>query len=586
MAQKRRKSKKQRQRQPAASKRPAPVRQPTRASLFGLLRSAADGLLHRQEPEAPLWRYFWPVLALAFAVRAAVALSGDFIMRPDELMQYLEPAHHLAFGNGILFWEYFYGARLWLLPGLIAGLLKAFDAVGLGQPFWYVGGVKLVFCALSLAIPAGMYFFARWHLGETTARVALLAGAFWYELVGFAHKPLTGMVATALLMCVLALCMRTPASASETSSASEAGEKSGAMGWRFAWLVAFLTLLATAFRIQYAPFALVLWGLCFVRMDNPARIHLVAASAIFFLAVGVFDALTWDGALFHSYLTNIRFNLELWQTAAAGASPAHQYLWWLLLASTGGSALCVALALRQPRRYGFLLLLIGLVLLSHSLQTHKEYRYVFVAIPLWLLLGSGVVAHFLANTKHPTRICAASAALFATVSLAGILNALPRQEAIYQGPHQPREIVVRFLRGQDPHFAAFRYLAEAPNVSAIWAPGRYYHSLPGYYYLHRPIPFYDTETGRLNNLHQDVATLQASVSHLVVDASQPDVPGYEVEKEFGPVRILRRQQNDAPVRNWQSFTPIIADTFVHRIVQAGNPDAPAPPPNSGIRFAE
>ena len=71
----------------------------------------------------------------------------------------------------------------------------------------------------------------------------------------------------------------------------------------------------------------------------------------------------------------------------------------------------------------------------------------------------------------------------------------------------------------------------------------------------------------------------------MVDASQPAVPGYEVEKEFGPVRILRRQQNDAPVRNWQSSTPTIADAFVHGIVQRGDPDAP-PPPNSGIRFAE
>ena len=99
-----------------------------------------------------------------------------------------------------------------LVPGLVAGVLKLFDIVGLGQPFWYVGGVKLVFCAISLLIPAGMYFFAlRWHFGETSARVALLMGAFWYELVGFAHKPMTEFVATALLVSLLALCVR-PAS--------------------------------------------------------------------------------------------------------------------------------------------------------------------------------------------------------------------------------------------------------------------------------------------------------------------------------------------------------------------------------------
>ena len=175
------------------------------------LRSALDGapdlLLHPASPDERPWKFLMPVLALAFVARSAIALSGDFVLHPDEIMQYLEPAHRLVFGNGVTYWEYFYGARSWLVPGLVAGVLKLFDIVGLGQPAWYVGGVKLVFCAISLLIPAGMYFFARWHFGETSARVALLMGAFWYELVGFAHKPMTEFVATALLVSLLARCM-------------------------------------------------------------------------------------------------------------------------------------------------------------------------------------------------------------------------------------------------------------------------------------------------------------------------------------------------------------------------------------------
>ena len=33
------------------------------------------------------WRLLPLVLALAFVVRAAVALSGDFVLHPDEIMQ-------------------------------------------------------------------------------------------------------------------------------------------------------------------------------------------------------------------------------------------------------------------------------------------------------------------------------------------------------------------------------------------------------------------------------------------------------------------------------------------------------------------
>ena len=164
--------------------------------------------MHPQTSDEPVWKFLWPVLAVAFAVRAAIALSGDFMLHPDEIMQYLEPAHDAVFGNGVVYWEIFYGVRSWLVPGLAAGVIALLDAAGLGHPMWYVGGVELTFCAVSLLIPAGMYFFARRHLDETAARVALIAGAFWYELGGFAHKPMTEFVATALLMVLLALCVR------------------------------------------------------------------------------------------------------------------------------------------------------------------------------------------------------------------------------------------------------------------------------------------------------------------------------------------------------------------------------------------
>ena len=199
------------------------------------------------------------MLALAFVGRAAVALSGDFVLHPDEIMQYLEPAHRLVFGSGVTYWEYFYGARSWLVPGTVAGVLILFDAVGLGQPSWYVGGVKLLFCALSLAIPAGMYVFARRHFGETAGRAALLAGAFWYELAGFAHKPMTEFVATAPLVALLALCVR--------RSLNDA---------RTVWTAAFLGVLAAAIRVQYAPAALALLGIVFLRTGK--RIQLALAS--------------------------------------------------------------------------------------------------------------------------------------------------------------------------------------------------------------------------------------------------------------------------------------------------------------------
>ena len=76
----------------------------------------------------------------------------------------------------------------------------------------------------------------------------------------------------------------------------------------------------------------------------------------------------------------------------SGAGPVYQLPWWLMLAGGGLSVLCLAGALRSPRRYGLLLGLIALVLVTHSVPAHKEYRFIFAVIPLWLLLGADLAA--------------------------------------------------------------------------------------------------------------------------------------------------------------------------------------------------
>ena len=558
---------------PPAEGREAPPARGLPGRALARLRMAADGLLHLRTPAEPVWRWLWPVLALAFAARAAIALHGDFVLHPDEIMQYLEQGHRLAFDNGVVYWEFFYGARSWLIPGLIAGVLVLLDAVGLGEPAWYVGGVKLAFCAISLAIPAGMYFFARRHFDETAARAALLAGALWYELAGFAHKPMTEFVGTALLMALLVLCAR-PA-------------RGGRGGIAAAWMVAFLAVLTVAVRIQYAPLALALLGLWFLRAGMAAKLHAIAAASAFVFAVGLFDAVTWDGGLFHSYRTYLEFNLAIDRHRVEHVWPRYQYLVWLLFLGGGLSALCAAAALLDLRRYGFLLILLSLILVPHSIEEHKEYRYLFVLAPLWLLVGAGLVARLADRTGKRAPVYGLAGVLFAAVSLAGVLNQLPRwDEALTErfsvGVRHP----VRFLHGQDPEFAAYRWLAAAPEVKAVWDLDNDYLETPGYYYLHREVPFYDRQAGFANELHADLETLRASVSHLVTVRPDLAVPGYVVEKEFGRVRILRREENEAPVRGWRGFNPTVTNLFGEGYLPRLYPHALPPPVNFNIRFVE
>lgn len=523
-------------------------------------RSFLDSWLHLRSPGEPPWRFLPTILASAFAVRAAIALSGDLVLHPDEIMQYLEPAHRLAFGNGVIYWEYFYGARSWLVPGAVAAALKLFAVAGVDQPAGYVAGVKLGFCVVSLAIPAGMYFFARRHFGERSARAALVAGVCWYELAGFAHKPMTEFVAAALLLALLALVTR--------QAVHDA---------RWVWLSALVAVLASAVRVQYAPLALGLLAVLFLRTRK--RMQLVIAATAFALAVGMFDAVTWDGGLFHSYLTNVRFNLLVGEMRS-GESPPHQYLEWLLLAGGGLSALAAGAALLDPRRYAFLLSLAVLVLAMHSFQAHKEYRFVFAVIPIWLLIAADVWARF--ARRYGKRLGALPAAAFAAVSVAGLASALPGQATVYKAWSSESDMVA-FLANHDPIFAAYRHLAGASGVKGVWQVDRPYFSLPGYYYLHQDVPLYDRDTG-LAMIGTDAEAIRASVSHIVTGDPRTRVPGYSLEKEFGGIRILRRAENGGEVREWEARTPTIVGDNIEWAMQQVSSNAPMPPENAGIRF--
>ena len=108
-----------------------------------------------------------------------------------------------------------------------------------------------------------------------------------------------------------------------------------------------------------------------------------------------------------------------------------------------------------------------------------------------------------------------------------------------------------FVRNQDPIFPAYRYLAGAPGVSGSGSRLFLFH-LPGYYYLHRKIPFYDEFTGRdLNGTRNGFFPGQ---SHRIrgprLFRSQL-LPGARIR----PSSHLRRDRNEPPVRPWWTTPP-------------------------------
>src|SRR5207249_3755478 len=100
-----------------------------------------------------------------------------------EVYQSLEPAHRLAFGYGLIAWEFLQGARNWTMPALIAAVFKLTAALGGDSPRAYLGVLRVLFCLLGVGTAAGAWRLARALGASGRARVSggarRLGGGLW-----------------------------------------------------------------------------------------------------------------------------------------------------------------------------------------------------------------------------------------------------------------------------------------------------------------------------------------------------------------------------------------------------------------------
>jgi phosphatidylinositol glycan class B len=335
------------------------------------------------------------VLCAACATRLWVLLTQTYIVFPDETFQYLEQGHRLAFGSGVVTWEYIDGIRSWLLPGAIAGVMRLVASID-PTPHAYVLAVRLCFVAASLGVPYVAFRIAERRFGFAGATVAGLLGALWYDLVYFAPVVMTESLATSLALCALLL--------GEPQAEPLAARRCLALGA--------LMGLAVSLRYQYAP-ALAAAILC-QHWRAPRTIAKIVAGAavVVALAGGLLDWLTW-GAPFQSVWLNFERNAVQQVSTAMGTEP-----WWYtpayFLAAWGWlTPLLLPLALLGARQWPPLAVAAAATLALHALVPHKEVRFIYLAIAAMpILIGLGV-AHLLAKMPalQPAPAIAAGLAL-------------------------------------------------------------------------------------------------------------------------------------------------------------------------------
>jgi hypothetical protein len=320
------------------------------------------------------------LMLLGFFLRVGAFLRFPNVNDTDEILETQEPAHHLAYGYGVVAWEWRQGARSWVLPGFLAAVMRGTDWLGSGSAGYQLG-MAIVLSLISLTTIWFGYAWAKRAGGSEAALIAAGACAIWYELVYFGPKTLAEVVAAHLLLPGLYL----------GTYGEGLGEK------KRLFLAGIFAGLAMSLRIQLAP-AVGFAALYFCRSNWRKRILPLGAGLLLpVLVFGMVDWVTWSHP-FQSFLVYFHvhareFTVPSLPSAASAEGTLHAPIWYgylrLSCVHLGPVALLVLLGIRRSPFLGWLALV---HLVFHSLFTFMRARYLYPLAPLEITLAALGVA--------------------------------------------------------------------------------------------------------------------------------------------------------------------------------------------------
>ena len=303
-----------------------------------------------------------PVLALALALRLGIALWFWNAVTYDEVYQFLEQAHRLVFGQGIVPWEYQVGLRCWLIPLLLAAPMELAHLAD-PSPLFGLAVIRILLCIASLSV---VWCAVRWgeqFAGRRGAWTAGLFTALWPDLWLMAPHPLEETLSAYVLVPAVYLI-----------SLDDDQRR------RVAW-AGLLLGFAFTLRIQLAP-AIAIAGIVLCgRHVWRWRVALLAA-ALPVLIAGMLDWYSW-GQPFRSFWLNIYLNIFLHIASHEfGSDPPGFFIFMLAVDWRWALPVVVFLVWRARRPLPLPILLALVIILTHSLIAHKEFRFIFPALAL------------------------------------------------------------------------------------------------------------------------------------------------------------------------------------------------------------
>lgn len=415
------------------------------------------------------------VLGAAYAVRLFVIATHRYVAAPDETFQYFEQAHRLAFGSGMVPWEYIDGIRSWLVPGVIAALMRLTDWLAPGS-IAYIALTRALVAALSLLPVAAAFVWLRRIAGPGFAVAGALFVATAYDLVLFAPAVLTEMLASYAALAAIWLGEGAQSRARRIASGACYG-------------------LACCLRFQYGP-PLVLAAAWQCRLNRRAWLAvLLGGLAVAVPVAGLLDWVTW-GTPFQSIWLNVVLNTRDHVASAMGVAPDKTYALLLLGSWTLIGLLLAALGASQAPT---LALTAAAILIEHSLIAHKEYRFIFftlMSMPILISLGAARLCGWLVRLRGAGPM-AMAVGLVPLVALQAVnWDRMLQVSAAYW--HHNTAILALFQAAHDD-----------PAVCGLGVRSVIWQASGGYSYFNRDLPIYYSRFKPAQQLHGSSAVLRS-----------------------------------------------------------------------------
>ena len=400
-------------------------------------------------------------------------------MWPDEIFQSLEQAHRLVFGYGMVPWEYVAGLRSYLVPLFLAAVLFPFKYLSRDGSLAYATTVRMVLCLLSASLIVFAYQYAKTFGSRLAGLTAAFMIAFWYEFVYFAPKALGDTLAVYLIFPAVLLAER-----------GLRDRRQNDLLWAGALLA-----LGGMVRYQNLPLLLIplvmAWPYGYELADLRLFKYYLAAALLVLISAGALDWLIW-GEPFHSLLYTFNYHLLQGGAANYGVMPWHWYgqvLW-----QTQGFLWPVLLvfALLAIPRAKVLWATLVFYFIFYSLIPHKEYRFIFLCLPLLMTaaaLGAGELSRKISGPFLRRATLAAAGLALTLASIYGGINFRWETMGYNSRIIDQRQSAWTVMRA---HILAYQYLSTRPDLRGLWDNVDNWRWSPGYYYLHKNIPLYFT----------------------------------------------------------------------------------------------